>query len=164
MDIAALIIWIITAGGGFYLLATWIANGGARRDTASPSHFPPAVIFGHMLLAAAGLVVWIVYVAVDKTALAWIAFGLLAAVALLGFTMFSLWLPTYRGSRTSATVGTPVHAGAPGTPGAQAGADRVSAATPPERHFPVPIVGLHGLLAATTLILVLLTALNVGGS
>ena len=33
---------------------------------------------------------------------------------------------------------------------------------PAEQHFPVPIVGLHGVLAATTLVLVLLTAAGVG--
>jgi hypothetical protein len=31
-------------------------------------------------------------------------------------------------------------------------------------NSPVPIVGLHGLLAATTLVLVFLTAVGVGGS
>jgi hypothetical protein len=43
---------------------------------------------------------------------------------------------------------------------AAAGADRM--VLPPEQHFPVPLIGLHGLLAVTTLILVLLTALGVG--
>jgi len=33
---------------------------------------------------------------------------------------------------------------------------------PPEQHFPVPLIGLHGLLAVTTLVLVLLTALGIG--
>jgi hypothetical protein len=33
-----------------------------------------------------------------------------------------------------------------------------------ERAFPVPIVALHGLLAATTLVLVPLTAAEVDGS
>jgi uncharacterized membrane protein YqaE (UPF0057 family) len=32
------------------------------------------------------------------------------------------------------------------------------------RHFPVAVVAGHGLFAAATLILVLLTALGVGGS
>jgi hypothetical protein len=32
----------------------------------------------------------------------------------------------------------------------------------PEQHFPVAVVALHGLLAATTLVLVLLTALGAG--
>jgi manganese efflux pump family protein len=31
-------------------------------------------------------------------------------------------------------------------------------------HFPVAVVGLHGLLAATTIVLVLLTNIGVGGS
>jgi hypothetical protein len=35
---------------------------------------------------------------------------------------------------------------------------------PAEQHFPVPIVVVHGLIAATTLALVLLAALNIGGS
>jgi hypothetical protein len=54
VDIAALIVWIITAIGGFGLLATWVAKGGVRPGTGS--RFPPALIFGHFLLAAAGLV------------------------------------------------------------------------------------------------------------
>ena len=37
-------------------------------------------------------------------------------------------------------------------------------ALPAEQKFPVAVVGLHGLLAATTLVLVLLAAAGVGGS
>lgn len=139
MDIAALILWILTAGGGFVLLGTWVAKGGTRSQPAGAgSRFPPALIFGHFLLAAAGLVLWIVYVATDKNALAWIAFVLLAVVALMGFAMFARWLPSYRAAGTGGSTG------------------------PAERHFPVPVVAGHGLLAATTLVLVLLAALNVG--
>lgn len=57
MDVAALILWILTAGGGFVLLAKWISKGGARRGGAG-SRFPVPLIFGHFLLAAAGLVLW----------------------------------------------------------------------------------------------------------
>jgi hypothetical protein len=35
---------------------------------------------------------------------------------------------------------------------------------PAEQPFPVPIVVVHGLIAATTLVFVLLAALDVGGS
>ena len=35
---------------------------------------------------------------------------------------------------------------------------------PAERRFPIPIVAAHGLVAAATLVLVLLTAAGVGGS
>lgn len=143
MDIAALVAWVVTALGGFVLLARWISRGGLRQQQTGTTRFPAPLVFGHFLLAAAGLVVWIVYLAADKDALAWAAFGILVAVALLGFTMFARWLPVYR---------------AP----ASAGAGEESA--PAERHFPVPVVAAHGLLGAATLVLVLLTALGVGGS
>jgi manganese efflux pump family protein len=145
VDIAALITWILTALGGFFLLATWIRNGGHRQP--GPSRFPPVLIFGHFGLAALGLVVWIIYVASGTDALAWIAFILLVPVALLGFTMFARWLPTYRqrGTLTSA-------------------AQAATASVPAERRFPVAVVGGHGVLAVVTVVLVLLTALGVGGS
>ena len=141
MDVAALIVWILTAGGGFVLLGTWLARGGTRGG----SRLPTPVIFGHFLLAATGLVLWIIYVANDSAGLAWTSFGILVAVALLGFTMFFRWLQVRPGAPVSASMG------------AAAGADVPEV---PESRFPVPIVYLHGLLAATTLILVLLAAIN----
>ena len=139
MAVAALIAWIITALGGFYLLGTWISHGGHRQPSAS--RFPPGLIFGHFGLAAIGLVLWIIYVAVDSEGLTWIAFIAALAAALLGFTMLARWIPTYRSA--------PVAAGD---------------AEPAERHFPLLVVVGHGLLAATTLVLVLLSALEIGGS
>ncbi|MYS88822.1 MULTISPECIES: hypothetical protein [Streptomyces] len=151
MDIAALIAWVVTALGGFYLLGTWIQRGGIRQQQSGTSRLPAPVIFGHFALAAIGLVVWIIYVAADKDALAWTAFGLLLPVALLGFTMLARWIPVYQSrSRAQATPA----ATAPGTDGT----------VPAERHFPLPVVVAHGLLAVATLVLVLLTALGVGGS
>ncbi|MFE9370404.1 hypothetical protein ACFYM2_11595 [Streptomyces sp. NPDC006711] len=81
MDTAALVTWVITALGGFYMLGTWLTRGGARGGT---SRLPVPVVFGHFALAAIGLVVWIVYLVTDKDALAWTAFILLVPVALLG--------------------------------------------------------------------------------
>jgi hypothetical protein len=162
MDIAALILWILTAGGGSYLLGTWVAKGGARRDGAQ-SRFPAPLIFGHFLLAAVGLVLWIVYVAADSNGIGWTAFGLLLAVALLGFTMLARWIPTYRAARG----GTGTTTAAPASYGAAGGTTTMgrSATTgPAEQHFPVAVVAAHGLLAATTLVLVLLTMAGVGGS
>ncbi|MET4611116.1 hypothetical protein ABIC28_002097 [Rhodococcus sp. PvR044] len=147
MGIAALVTWLLTAAGGFYLLATWIAKGGVRQPRTS--HFPPAVIFGHFLLAVIGLVVWIVYLVVDEDALAWTAFVLLLPVALLGFTMLIRWIPVYRAAGASAGNG---GASAPGS--APNGA--------PETHFPVAAVAGHGTFAVVTVVLVLLTALGVG--
>lgn len=147
MGIAALVIWLLAAAGGFYMLATWIAKGGSRQPHAS--HFPPALIFGHFAIAVIGLILWIVYLFVDKVALAWIAFALLVVVALLGLAMFVRWLPTYR---ATAAVGA---AGARPAPAEQ---------EPAEKHFPVAVVAAHGVFAVVTVVLVLLTALGVGAS
>jgi hypothetical protein len=109
------------------------------------------LIFTHLTLAASGLVLWIVYLAIDKRVLAWIAFGVLLVVASLGFGMLALWLQRRQASQALASGG--------GGPAVAA-----EGSTPAEQHFPVPIVAVHGLVAATTLVLVLLTALKVGGS
>jgi hypothetical protein len=143
MAVAALITWLLTAVGGFVMLGMWIAKGGLR--TPRTSHFPPGVIFGHFALAAAGLVVWIVYLLVNKPTLAWVALVLLVPVALLGFVMLFRWIPVYRARAAVAT-------GGPGTTGS---ADQA----PAERSFPLVVVLGHGLLAVVTLVLVLLTAI-----
>ena len=139
MKWAALIAWVITAGGGFVLLAIWLQRGGMRQARESGARIRPPLILGHFALAATGLVLWIIYLANDADALAWIAFVLLLVVAALGFTMLAIWLQQRRGETGVAS-------------------------RPAEHSFPVPIVGLHGLLAATTIVLVFLTAVGVGDS
>jgi len=145
MEVTALVTWLVTALGGFYMLGTWISRGGLA--PGSTSRLPKPVLFGHFLLAAIGLVVWIIYLATDSHALAWTALILLIPVALLGLTMFARWLGVYRG--------TPVAAHAAVGAGAPAGGSE-----PAERGFPVPIVLGHGLFAVITLVLVLLTAVS----
>ena len=56
------------------------------------THFPPVRVFGHFLLAAAGLVVWIFYLVTDNSVLAWIAFADLVLVALLGGLLVKRWV------------------------------------------------------------------------
>jgi len=131
------------------LLAIWLQRGGMRQGDAGGSRIRPPLIMSHFLLAATGLVLWIVYLAVDSSALAWIAFVLLLVVALLGFTMFGIWLKRRQAGTAAGTA---------------SGATATGPDVPAEQHFPVAIVGLHGLLAATTLVLVLLAAAGVGGS
>jgi hypothetical protein len=145
MEVTALVTWLVTALGGFYLLGIWISQGGLV--AGSTSRLPKPVIFGHFLLAAGGLVVWIIYLATDSDGLAWTALILLIPVALLGLTMFARWLGVYRGAGVAAHAGV----GASGSASAEA---------PAERHFPVPVVLGHGLFAVITLILVLLTAVS----
>ncbi|MEV0309494.1 hypothetical protein [Nonomuraea fuscirosea] len=178
MDIAALITWIVTALGGFAMLGIWISRGGLRRDEGAPTRLPSPVVFGHLLLAAAGLVAWILYLATGSAALGWTALVLLVPVALLGFVMLARWIPVHRAAapgtaapgtaapgtaapgsaapETSAPATAPFQTTAPGTaPGAAAGA-----VAPAERHFPVAVVVGHGVLAVITLVLVLLTVLG----
>ncbi|WP_329416416.1 hypothetical protein OG802_32770 [Streptomyces sp. NBC_00704] len=156
MAIAALITWVVTALGGFYLLGTWIRRGGVRQQQSGTSRLPALVLFGHFALAAIGLVIWIVYVVTDQDALAWTAFGLLLPVALLGFVMLARWIPVHR-ERAAATT-------APSAAPAAAATGAADDAVPAERHFPLAVVLAHGLFAVLTLVLVLLTALGVGGS
>lgn len=129
------------------LLGTWLAKGGLRQQEAGVSRFSPGLIFGHFLLAAVGLLVWIAFVVSDESAgLAWTAFVLLLPVALLGFVMLARW---WRG-RSAAAVAEP-H----GEVGIAAGP--VAA----EQRFPIVVVGAHGLLAVVTLVLVLAAAIDV---
>jgi hypothetical protein len=131
----------VTAGGGFVLLAIWLSRGGMQQGREPGSRIRPPLILGHFLLAATGLVIWIIYLASDSDALAWIAFAILAVVALLGWTMFAIWFQR----RQRGAV-----------------AQAVDPGTPAEQHFPVSVVALHGLLAVTTVVLVFLTAIGVG--
>jgi hypothetical protein len=141
MEWAALIAWVVTAAGGFVLLAIWLTRGGMQQGREPGSRIRPPLILGHFLLAATGLVIWIIYIATDSDALAWSALALLAVVALLGFTMFGIW---YQRRQRGAVR------------------EAVDPGTPAEQHFPVAVVGLHGLLAVTTVVLVFLTAIGVG--
>ncbi|MBO0875896.1 MAG: hypothetical protein J2P19_21150 [Pseudonocardia sp.] len=150
--LAALITWIITACGGFYMLATWLAKGGVRQQPAT--HLPPGLLFAHFLLAAAGLVVWIIYLFAPQPALAWTALVILAVVAVGGFAMLARWIPIYRTSYAAVV--------APTAGGGTTEAETTRAKAPPEQHFPPVVVAAHGLFAASTLVLVLLTALGVG--
>ena len=145
MEWAALIAWVVTAGGGFVLLAIWLSRGGMRQGATPGTKIRPALILSHFLLAATGLVIWIIYLVDDNDTLAWIAFAILAVVALLGWTMFAIWYQ--RRQRGAGAV----------EPAGMAAGDR-----PAEQHFPVSIVALHGALAVTTVVLVFLTAIGVG--
>ena len=154
MKWAALIAWIVTAGGGFVLLAIWLTRGGMRQRAGQRVIKPPLMLI-HFALAATGLVVWIIYLATDSDALGWIALAVLGVVALLGFGMFSVWY-WQRQQRAVVSGGSqPAPVGAP---------ERGEPAVPAEQHFPIAIVTLHGLLAVATVALVFLTDIGVGGS
>src|ERR671936_2409371 len=88
----ALVTWVLTAGGGFVMLGLWLKHGGMQQSEMPGDRIRPPRILSHFALAASGLVVWIIYLATDSEALAWIAFAMLAVVALLGFSMLAIWV------------------------------------------------------------------------
>jgi hypothetical protein len=170
MGFIALIAWFITVLGGLYMLAVWLIENDATNQRNSASRLPLPVILTHMTLAITGLALWISYLLLDRDALAWGALGLLGLIAFLGVAMFARWIPVYR---TVGAPAEPVPVPASTYPSAFGGAQPASAAlaieasfddTPPEGNFPLVVVVAHGLFAALTITLVLLSALGVGGS
>jgi hypothetical protein len=153
MAIAALITWIITAGFGSFMLIRWATRGGLRQVPGAGTNFPRVRVFAHFGLAAAGLIVWIIYLVTGNTLWAWIAVADLILVALLGGLLVRQWTKDGRAAMASA-------------------ARSDTAAAPPatgtvdlaEQHIPRPPVVLHGVFAVSTVILVLLSAIGIGGS
>src|SRR5215469_5083602 len=150
MSIIALITWIAAAAGGLYLVSIWLIEYDKEFQAAAATRLPPVVLVSHVTLAGGGLLVWIAYLVYDSYKLAWTAVLALVLAATLGATMAIRWVGVYRETkamRLAAVVdSSPMGVG------------------PPERNFPLPVVIGHGLFAVTTLALVLLTALGVGGS
>ena len=148
MSIAALITWVITAAFGFFMLVRWATRGGLRRVPGAETHLPPVRVFSHFGLAAAGLVVWIIYLVTNSMLLAWIAFADLVLVAIIGLVMVRQWAKDGRAAMAATTAGA-----------VRSDAGGVDLA---EQHIPRPPVVLHGIFAVSTVILVLLAALGIG--
>src|ERR1700739_1267892 len=122
MGVVSLIMWILAAGFGLFLLVIWT-------------------------------------IGYDKR-LAWYSVIALVVAAIVGLTMAIRRISVYRAKRASERFAAidltaPAAAGTHRSPPAAEG--------PPERNFPLPVVIIHGVFAVTTLTLVLLTALDVGG-
>jgi len=145
MGLAALICWFITALAGLYLVAVWLIENDVSEQGTVASRLPGPVILAHVLLALTGLVVWVIHLLSGSTAWGWAAVGILAGIATLGLTMFTRWIPVHA-----------AFVAAESTRGISADFD-----FPAERAFPLTVVVGHGVLAVTTLILVLLATLGV---
>ena len=142
MSVAALFTWMVTILAGLILFVIWIIEYDREFQTAAATRLPVPVISAHVLLGLGGLMLWISYLLLDEERLAWATVAALGAVALLGLIMAARWIRVYR---------------AVADPGPSL---TRKAIVPPERNFPLPVVIGHGILAVTTLVLVLLTALG----
>ena len=146
MDTVALYTWMVTILAGLLLLVIWIMEYDREFQSAAATRLPVPVISTHALLGMGGLLLWIGYLLLDEDRLAWFTVATLGTVASLGLIMAARWIRVYRaiadpGPSLTKTV-----------------------VVPPERHFPVPVVIAHGILAFSTITLVVITALGVGGS
>jgi hypothetical protein len=179
MAVLALVFWSATALGGLYLLAIWLIEYDPDFQHAAASRLPALVIIGHVLFAVVGLLSWVTFLITAKEIYSWTSAGALAAIATLGFTMAIRWLGVYRTWRRASSPADPMpyaygaytltawarlRARPTGTSGSSSDQVRPwEIAVPPERHFPVSVVIAHGILAVTTVVLVVLTVLGVGG-
>jgi hypothetical protein len=145
VGLAALICWFITALAGLYLVAVWLIENDVGEQGTVASRLPGPVILAHVLLALTGLIVWVVHLLSGSASWGWAAVGILAAIATLGLTMFTRWIPVHA-----------AFVAAESTRGISADFD-----FPAERAFPLTVVIGHGVLAVTTLTLVLLATLGV---
>ena len=144
MSVVALFTWIITILAGLILLVIWIIEYDHEFQSAAATRLPVPVISAHALLAVGGLMLWISYLLLDQERLAWAAVAVLGTVAVLGLIMAARWIRVYRAFA------------APGPSLTR----RI--AVPAERNFPLPVVIAHGILAVTTLGLVLFSVLGPG--
>jgi hypothetical protein len=160
MPLAAMLTWVVTAACGLYLLTIWLIEYDREFQSVAATRLPVPVISSHALLAITGMVLWTVFLMTGVHSLDWVVAAILGVVVILGTTMAVRWIGVYRsyGARSRhahAAVPVPVGAGYGGTRAVPSH----RTAIPPERHFPVSVVILHGVFAVATFVLVLLAAL-----
>jgi len=136
MDAAALYFWMATVAVGLILLVIWLMEYDRDFQSVAATRLPVPVISAHALLGVGGLVVWGFYVVTDADPLAWTTVAVLGVVATLGLVMAARWVGVYRAFAAPSSMPTTV------------------IAVPPERHFPRPVILIHGIFAVATIGLV----------
>src|SRR6202042_1720520 len=136
MSVAALFTWMATVLAGLVLLVIWLMEYDRDFQSVAATRLPVPVISTHALLGIGGLVLWGFYLVTDDDPLAWTTVADLGVVVVLGAVMAVRWVGVYRAYAAPASMTTAV------------------IAVPPERHFPRPVIVIHGLLALVTLVLV----------
>ncbi|HEY6296175.1 MAG TPA: hypothetical protein VIX15_10970 [Streptosporangiaceae bacterium] len=173
--IAALIVWLFTASIGAYMLRTWIARGGLRRQRTTGVGAPPGLVFSHPCAALSGLAIWIAYLASGVDALAWLGVLLIATAITLGISMVTLWTPYPVRPDVAHPAEPERHAAADGEPDPLAVSDpftvtdemiasllaRPYQARRRRRLELVPLVPvIHGFAAIATFVLAVVTAIS----
>jgi hypothetical protein len=145
MSAASLFAWIATVLVGLLLLVIWLMEYDPEFQGAVATRLPIPVISTHALLGMTGLLLWGAYLLADEDRLAYATIADLGIAVVLGLTMAGRWIRVYRTYRR---------------PAARHQSDAPVITVPPERHFPISAVILHGVLAVTTIVLVVVTVLT----
>jgi manganese efflux pump family protein len=132
----ALYAWIATVLVGLLLLIIWLMEYDRDFQSTAATRLPVPVISTHALLGLGGLALWGFYLVTDTDSLTLPAVVDVGIVALLGLIMAARWIQVFRAY-----------------PEAGSSLTRV-VAVPPERHFPRPVILIHGIFAVATIILV----------
>jgi hypothetical protein len=171
MRSAAFISWLVTVSLGAFMLRTWLARDGLRRERAKAGGLPPPLIFGHAAAAVTGLLAWAAFLGSGARPLAWTAVALLMVAIGLGLCTVTLWTPYPARNpgerRSAAPAGTP----APDDPAALEVTDEMIAqflADPgpaprprPIRPDPAVLVPIaHGFAAIATFTFAVMSAIT----
>ena len=176
LAVAAVIAWVLTASIGVYMLRTWVARGGLRRQRTTGVGVPPAVVFGHASAALTGLLIWLGFIQTGWVPLAWLGVTLITGAIALGVCTVTLWTP-YPVQGGSGGMGPPGRGGSGGSPPRKdivapeafkvtdemiAGllADPFPAPRRPRLKLAPLIPVTHGLAALTTFMLAVLAAIS----
>ena len=136
MDTVALFTWMATVLLGLVLLIIWLMEYDREFQTGAHTRLPVPLISTHALLGIGGLLVWAFYLVTDSDRLGKVSAIDLGVVAILGLTMAYRWVQVYRQFAKPSSAPTRL------------------ISVPPERHFPRPVIVIHGLLALVTIGLV----------
>jgi hypothetical protein len=135
MDFVAAAFWFMTAVVGSYMLSRTV-SGSRNASGATVSDLPALPSFLHPTFAVVAVALLGAYAFTREPWMAWLAFAAIILVVAGGGLLLAKWL---KGRR--APVG-PVQR------------------FPAEQSIPVEVVALHGLLAAATVLLFLVVALQ----
>jgi hypothetical protein len=144
MSTVALVTWMATVLAGLVLLIIWLMEYDRDFQTGAATRLPVPVISTHALLGVGGLLVWAFYLVTDEDRLAQVSIADLGVVATLGLVMAVRWVGVYRQYAKPDSSQTRL------------------VSVPPERHFPRPVIVIHGVLAFATIGIVVFTVFFTG--
>jgi hypothetical protein len=101
LDVAVLVVWLLTESLGAIMLRGWIVSGGAARARSQPRRdegMSLPVLASHAGLNLTGLLFWVIFLLSGAKVLAWVALGFMAPAIGLGISTVTIWTP-YPGGR-----------------------------------------------------------------